>query len=262
MEHVFSDTMSLVAKIPQEPSVRYRGLVRDRHVPTQHGLSIIDINNDDCVDTCIRIAQRYPERRIGLLNMASEMSPGGGVARGAIAQEEDVCRRTTLYPTLTQQRYPLAHDELLYTPNVKIVKGADYKRLSSFVQIAGVVSAAAIRRPTLNRFGKMNHMDVELVKNKVRMVLETFEYHHMDHIVLGAWGCGAFRNPPNQIAAIFKETLQDFYFGHVTFAIMTPWAHDLPNIRAFVDVFAFTSDQVKDCVNAIQSVLNPLAIAR
>lgn len=237
VETVFENTLSIISTIPQEPSVRYRGLLNSRTVPVLSGKSIIDIKNEDCIDACVRIILLYPDSRVGLLNMASDLSPGGGVVKGARAQEEDICRRTTLYPTLTQQRYPLASDEVVYTPNVKIVKESDYSRCLSLVNIAGIVSAAALRRPVLNDLGELNQRDKDLLKNKVRMVLETFEYHKMDHIVLGAWGCGAFRNPPKQVAEIFREILNEFDFRRVTFAIATPWAHDRKNLIEFGKVF-------------------------
>jgi uncharacterized protein (TIGR02452 family) len=172
--------------------------------------------------------------RIGLLNMASERCPGGGVKKFAIAQEEDICRRTSLYPTLLQQHYPIRPDEVFYSPNVKVIKNADFSRLLPMLNIAGIVSAAAIRRPVIKN-GEFAIVDAALLKNKVRMVLETFEYHAMDHIVLGAWGCGAFRNPPKQVAIIFRDILEEFYFQHVTFAI----AHNEHNLKTFKDVFSY-----------------------
>ena len=99
--------------------------------------------------------------------------------------------------------------------------------------VAGVVSAAAIRRPNLDATGNYTPADYELMKNKVRMVLETFEYHNCTHIVLGAWGCGAFNNPPKQVADIFLNVLQDFCFEHVLFAILTPWPKDYENLKCF-----------------------------
>jgi len=240
MEPVFSDTVQQISTMTIEKSERYKGLLHSRQprVLASPG-TVVSVRNEDCIDACVRIIQERPGIRLGLLNMASERSPGGGVTRGAHAQEEDICRRTTLYPTLTQQRYPIAHDELMYSPNVKVVKGSDYSRLQSpLVNIAGVVSAAAVRFPALDGIGQYREADLVLMKNKVRMVLETFEFHKITHLVLGAWGCGAFRNPPKQVAEIFRDTLKEFGFVHVTFAITTPYANDRRNLAIFSDAFS------------------------
>ena len=176
--------------------------------------------------------------------MASEIKPGGGV-RGSPtkfvrAQEEDICRRTSLYPTLVQHRYPLELDEVIYTPNVKIVKTANYERLSKCPNIAGVVTSAAIRRPVLSSTGQYSFEDRILLRNKIRMLLETFEYHGITHLVLGAWGCGVFRNPPRQVALEFWSLLSDRFkksFARVTFAVAVMKDADRKNYDEFCAVF-------------------------
>ena len=84
--------------------------------------------------------------------MANEEFPGGGVLGGAGAQEEDICRRTTLYPTLERAEYPLEPDALLYTPNVEIVKDCDYQEVAAEerVNIDGVLTSAAVCCPQLS----------------------------------------------------------------------------------------------------------------
>ena len=237
MEYIFQDTLYVISKIPQEKSVKYRGLLTSRHTSKIINKCHILVSNVDCIDECIRISKEKPNAHIGLLNMASERVPGGGVVNGRLAQEESICRMTTLYPTLKQQRYPLASDEIIYSPNIKVVKGSDYSLLKTPINIAGVVSAAALRRPILDKYDQYDPRDLELVKKKVQMVLETFEYHNITHLVLGAWGCGVFRNPPDQVAHVFQEVLNSFNFEHITFAITTFKPHDQENLDAFGKVF-------------------------
>ena len=68
-------------------------------------------------------------------NFASASNPGGGVTRGANAQEECLCRCSSLYFCLNtsemwsgfyqQHRYaqnPLHNDDIIYTPNVTVFK--------------------------------------------------------------------------------------------------------------------------------------------
>jgi uncharacterized protein (TIGR02452 family) len=73
------------------------------------------------------------------------------------------------------------------------------------------------------------------------MVLETFEYHKIDHLVLGAWGCGVFRNPPEQVAREFEKMLNSDRFSHsfvrVTFAVAVMKDADIRNYDEFSAVF-------------------------
>lgn len=236
MAEIFQDTLCLIKQIPQEPSIRYRGLLTEVPAARMPNTIVkIEITNEDCLDACSRIIKSNPNSRVGLLNMASEICPGGGVRKGSRAQEEDICRRTTLYPTIKKQSYPLAFDEVLFTPNVKIVKSSNYLKYMNHVNISGVVTAAAIRRPLVN------DQYLELLRNKITMMLETFEYHGMDHLVLGAWGCGAFHNPPDRVAEAFKEILSSDRFRNrfknITFAILQPPGCHKQNYDIFLDMF-------------------------
>ncbi|KAK4215454.1 hypothetical protein QBC37DRAFT_418979 [Rhypophila decipiens] len=58
--------------------------------------------------------------RIAILNMASPLRPGGGVLSGATSQEESICRRTTLYPSLKEEFYRLPEVGGVYTPDALV----------------------------------------------------------------------------------------------------------------------------------------------
>ena len=92
----------------------------------------------------LEAAMRYAEddatsdKLIAVLNFASAVNPGGGVERGATAQEEDICRCTTLFPVLSQPslamsfyepnrkaRNPLHTDDLIYSPDIVIIRSDD-----------------------------------------------------------------------------------------------------------------------------------------
>ena len=262
MREAFRDTLERCKSIPQKPSVRYKGLLLEQESMKLRRLEhpVIEVRNEDCLDACARIiaaaaaassssSQQQQQQiaassaKVGLLNMASDVKPGGGVVNGARAQEEDVCRRTTLYPTLLAQRYPLAADEVVFTPDVKILKDSDMvaTQKKNPPVIAGVVSAAAIRRPTLAWNGTYMPDDLDLMRCKIHMVLETFEYHGIDRLVLGAWGCGAFRNPPEEVAHLFHDALTGDRFAgrfkHVAFAILARNPSELRTLDVFSKMF-------------------------
>lgn len=225
-EPVFQDTLRLSRSLPLIPTLRYRGLLQDYVFEQKNNDGAkIEFKNVDCVHECIHLLTQYPGRRIGLLNMASDIRPGGGVLRGAQAQEEDICRRTNLYATISKQTYPLRDDDILFSPDVKILKNSNYQAFSEPITIHGVLSAAALRRPQKKENGMfyLNESDKEVMRMKIQLLLQTAAFHNIDCLVLGAWGCGAFCNPVNEVAKLFAEELKKAdvrkAFLHVTFAI-------------------------------------------
>ena len=76
-----------------------------------------------------------------------------------------------------------------------------------------VVSVAAINRPDLTPDGRLVDWAVVATKRKIRSMLRIGLLHGHDAIVLGAWGCGAFRNPPEHMASLFHEVLREPEFA-------------------------------------------------
>ena len=236
--------MRLVNEMPVIKSVKHRGLVgeTDRLVG---GVGGVEFVNADCVDVCVGLSREGRGARVGLLNMASERCPGGGVRHGAKAQEEEICRRTTLYRTLAavDGGYPLAFDEIVYSPGVVVVKDARGRRLAESDRATiDVLSSAAIRRPdvveTAGEGSRFRHAsDRETMRLKIRILLQTAERHGLNSLVLGAWGCGAFANPVEDVARLFAEELAHVTSIRVIFAIL-----DMPDRRPlfarFRDTFA------------------------
>ena len=48
---------------------------------------------------------------------------------------------------------------------------------------------------------------------QIKNILEVAAANHVDILVLGAFGCGAFRNPPELVAEAFRELLVDKGYG-------------------------------------------------
>lgn len=82
----------------------------------------------------------------------------------------------------------------------------------------------------------------EMAKKKLRNMFAVALIHGHDSLVLSAWGCGAFRNPPRHVAKLFKEVLSetDFLnrFKHISFAILDDHnARGEGNYRPFAELF-------------------------
>lgn len=202
--------------------------------------TIIDVQNIDCLECAVNlIGEGYNP---AVLNMASRRNPGGGVATGAGAQEETIFRRTNLFRSLYQfadyagnygvkkshSQYPLDRDfGGVYTPGVTLFREDEshgYKLMYQPVKLS-FISVAGMNRPKLTPDGLQIIASLtDAVKNKIRTILRIGIVHNHDSLVLGALGCGAFRNPPRHIAQLFHEVLNEteFHgrFAKIVFAIL------------------------------------------
>lgn len=152
--------------------------------------------------------------RVGILNMASPLSPGGGFLNGAGSQEEYLCMRTTLLPSLKDEFYRLPELGGVYTPDVLVFRddaGDDLEKKDRW--FVDCVSAGMLRFPDISvdeETGRGSYVlgkDKELVLEKMRSVMRIFQAKNVKKVVLGAWGCGAYGNPVGEIAAAWKRVL-------------------------------------------------------
>jgi uncharacterized protein (TIGR02452 family) len=146
-----------------------------------------------------------------ILNMASPLRPGGGVLTGATSQEETLCTRTTLLPSLKESFYRLPEFGAIYTPDVLVFRSSGGELPASERWFVDVISAGMLRFPELeggeDEAKRLTRKDREAVEGKVRAVLRIAEKKGVKNLVLGAWGCGAYGNPVIDIAQAFKRVL-------------------------------------------------------
>lgn len=161
-------------------------------------------------------------KRVGVLNFASFRHPGGGVVKGARAQEEDLCRCTTLYPSIEVVKYPLPKDGILYTPDVMILKDEQYRPLTTPIRVDVISCAAVCNRPESgNRKAAAPRPNTAAMKEKIEGIFRLAIHYKIDILVLGAFGCGAYGNDPEVIAGIFKECCDKYkmYFESIVFPL-------------------------------------------
>ena len=221
------------------------------------GTTTIDAVNADCIDVARGLVESG--YRPILLNMANRHTPGGGVLTGSRAQEETLFRRSNLCVSLYQYsdafaglvgvplgvaRYPMDRDTGgIYSGKVTFFRAGDkegYRLLDDSFTCA-VVSVAAINRPELDARGRMVDWAAAVTKSKIRSMLRIGLLHGHDAIVLGAWGCGAFRNPPVHMAELFHEVLGEEEFANkyrrVRFAVIEDHNSKSVNYAAFAAEF-------------------------
>ncbi len=181
-------------------------------------------------ETTLAAARRLVRlgRSAVLLNFASAKNVGGGFLNGAQAQEESIVRSSALYVCLKGQPMYGFHrrlkdflytDYAIYSPAVPFFRDDDGMLLEDPLR-AGVITAPAVNAGALDPARKDEVLPA--MARRIRKVLGIGLAKGHDTIILGAWGCGVFRNDPVQIARLFKQALlQEFAgaYAHVTFAV-------------------------------------------
>ena len=184
----------------------------------------------------LQAAGKYAGQRVAVLNFASATNPGGGVTRGSSAQEEALCRCSTLYPCLfgdeLWQKYYKMHrdrqdptytDACIYTPDVLIIKtdtGAPKRLPEDAMQPVDVITCAApnlrerpnnAMNPGFDRPVFLSRQELHsLHVRRARKILSVAALHDADVLILGAFGSGAFCNPPDVVAAAYRNVLPEF----------------------------------------------------
>lgn len=199
------------------------------------------------LDAAISMQRKYLELRIAVHNFASATNPGGGVRHGSRAQEEAICRCTTLYPVLNDkknwQRFynvnrergnTLYDDACIYTPEIIICKSDTDKpsRLSRDKwELVDVITIAA---PNLRNKEISDAELFEIQEQRLRHMFTVVAHHGAEIFVTGAFGCGAFQNNPEVVANAYKKILPEFegYFKEVVFAIYCR-PQEMQNFEAF-----------------------------
>lgn len=230
--------------------------------PENDGQTVVEEQNIDCLYAGVQLKEQGYNPAV--LNMASRRNPGGGVATGAGAQEETLFRRTNLFRSLYQfapyaeqygirrsrHQYPLDRNYGgVYTPDAIYFRESELKGCALLEEPVSLsfITVAGMNRPDLTADGMIADHHVGPIKNKIRTIFRMGLVHGHDSLVLGALGCGAFRNPPRHVARLFHEVMDEPEFRNryrlVVFAILDDHnAHQKHNpegnFKPFADEFA------------------------
>ncbi|OBT72585.1 hypothetical protein VF21_08161 [Pseudogymnoascus sp. 05NY08] len=176
----------------------------------------ITIIQSDTFDAAVALVSSKPGTRVGVLNMASSYQPGGGVLKGSIAQEESLCSRSTLYPSLKDSFYRLPNLSAIYSPDIVVFRNSELNGTAILPKaewtFVDVISCAALKGPDVDvdapgRKIYAREKDKETMTLKVRLILQIAREMGITRLVLGALGCGAYANPLEEVARIFKKVI-------------------------------------------------------
>jgi uncharacterized protein (TIGR02452 family) len=173
-----------------------------------------EVANETTLHAARRLLDRAPATRPLALNFASARHPGGGFLSGSQAQEESLARASGLYACLNQCRgmYDanartsscLYTDHMIYSPDVPVFRDDEGAFLERAYRLSFVTAPAVNVRALRHDHGR----DIERVMlSRMEKILSVALIHGHDTLILGAWGCGVFRNDPRRVAAWFHQHL-------------------------------------------------------
>ena len=232
--------------------------------------TVISVTSERSLEAAKRLLEDG-EGRVAVLNFANCSTPGGGVFGGSGAQEESLCRCSTLYPLIEQERFRhlyyepnrvrwdfRATDAIIYTPDVIVFKSdTDYPELlpeSEWYNVDVITCAAPNLRYGFeifdDRLDKVVVLDSEeqyrIHLSRAKHIYNVALANGARRLILGAFGCGAFRNNPESVARAFKDALDEYkgQFSEIVFAIYhTP--EEIDNYETFRRVFMSDEKQNK-----------------
>lgn len=213
-----------------------------------------------CSGTTFSIVRNYLQYgRVAVLNFANPVIPGGGVGNGAMAQEECLCRSSNLYACISAsnvyEEYYGYHrnlknyfysDRLIYTKDVTVFKNDNIVPQIMPQEYWFSVDIITCSAPFIGKRKYTNKKALkEIFKGRIKNIFEAAIDNEVDVLVLGAFGCGAFKNPPQVVAEAFYDVIieneYDKRFKYIVFAIKStnndnPY-EPCPNIFAFEKKF-------------------------
>ena len=166
-------------------------------------------------ETAQDAALRFRGSRVTVLNFASANHPGGGVRKGAKAQEEALCACSgllhglescmALYQANNAPNAPKeGYDRMIYSEDVPLVLDGKLQPVPTMrINVITYSAPNCLRK----QFTRKEAQDI--FERRIRHVLLQADHCNSEVLILGAWGCGAYGNDPNIVAAAFKEALAE-----------------------------------------------------
>lgn len=208
----------------------------------------------------------YLDQKVCVLNFASATNPGGGVENGSNAQEEAICRCSTLFPCISDRKVvnqfhykhraelkdgqinALYNDDCIYTPDVLVFKtDTAHPKLMSEKDwyMIDVISCAApnLRKKPSNSMNPNSGNKAVSIKasellnlhmKRMSRILDIAKANKEEVVILGAFGCGAFQNSPDVVAEAMARVIKDYMYD---FKVIEFAVYCSPNDTRNYDVF-------------------------
>jgi len=183
------------------------------------------------IDALVLAQRKYLElkekgeasHRVLVLNLASSTHPGGQTRKGASAQEEDLCRRTSLLLSLESEnakkyydynnarKTRMGSDGVMISPSVEVLKDASAEMLQEPFPISVMSCAAPMIRMGLEGMSQQEYET--MLYNRIQGMLLVAASQGYRHLILGAFGCGVFGNDAAVVSDSFYRAITKFSYA-------------------------------------------------
>ena len=237
--------------------------------PPAFGNCYISITNCDSFESALKMQQSIDKQKekVLVLNFANPVNPGGGVRYGAVAQEEDLCRKSTLLFSLESNEASefytfhqklgsnLSSHSMILSPNVEVIRDSKNQFLSDTQVVSVLTCAAPINIGNTNADISKQAYE-KLLYERIKYMLFIAAKYGYHYLVLGAWGCGAFNNDASLVAKLFRKALNEKaisgiyvknYFRKIDFAVLCK-SSDMYNFNCFYSQLADENNQPKKVI--------------
>lgn len=243
---VMTDTKKQYESIPELIEAVRSSIQRQYIVAHEENIDQPIVNESKTIYVCsgkrsFEAAKSYKGKKTAVLNYANNRSIGGNPFY-ANAQEEALCRCSTLYPCLEAMREPfynqhkrqirngemdyMGNDDLIYTPDVVVFKTDE--RTEPIVPKmmdkkdwykVDVITCAA---PELFRYDSFpSEVYEQIIYSRIKKIIDVAAKELVEVLILGKWGCGVFKNDPKVVSKAFYTLLKNYDFEIVEFALAT-----------------------------------------
>lgn len=209
-----------------------------------------------------------------VLNLANPVNPGGGVRRGSKAQEEDLCRKSSLLLSLESSAASVYYkynkslntymgsDAVMVTPQVEIIKDENGSLLDESVIVSVMTCAAPMLRNGMEGLTDQEYRD--MVYGRITGMLKVAAHLGYEVLILGAFGCGAFLNDAHVVSDLFYKALKEFdydgmeakdFFRRIDFAVLSR-SVDQYNYKEFARNFCdfYREEDAEEVASALERV--------
>lgn len=220
-------------------------LIQKDPAPPRNQATLFAVNPLSTLDS---VRQEYTaDPKVICLNFASARNPGGGFLNGSQAQEESIARATGLYPCLLKgEGYYVANraietclytDHMIYAPGVPLLKDEKGELLEEAVNCS-ILTAPAVNTGVVLRNEPDHIPQIEpRMSRRIEMVLAVCAELQYETLILGAWGCGVFRNDPEVIAQMFHQHLHGKFKNQFKKVVFSIYAREERFIQPFQKYF-------------------------
>ena len=161
--------------------------------------------------------------RLGVLNFASYKNPGGMFLKGSSAQEESLCHASTLYNILRRfddsyyaynrrnVNRSLYEDRAIYSPDVLF-----FNNYNGSIKYCDVITCAAPNKGAAMKYhGVSGGENIQALMSRIDFVFNIAEKKGIDTFIIGAYGCGVFKQDAYDVAMIMKQAMNMYPLNYI-----------------------------------------------